>query len=49
MLIGGSYIGSEVAASLTELGSACTIVMMETLVLSRGFGDAGGPVLPVSA
>src|SRR6202044_2001372 len=37
VLIGGSYIGSEVAASLTELGSRCTIVMMEPLPLSRTF------------
>ena len=39
VLIGGSYIGCEVAASLTELGSRCTIVMMEPLPLSRSFGD----------
>jgi 3-phenylpropionate/trans-cinnamate dioxygenase ferredoxin reductase subunit len=42
VLIGGSYIGSEVAASLTELGSSCTILMMEELVLSRGFGSTAG-------
>jgi 3-phenylpropionate/trans-cinnamate dioxygenase ferredoxin reductase component len=42
VLIGGSYIGSEVAASLTELGSRCTIVMMEPLPLSRTFGDRAG-------
>jgi 3-phenylpropionate/trans-cinnamate dioxygenase ferredoxin reductase subunit len=42
VLIGGSYIGSEVAASLTELGSRCTIVMMEALPLSRTFGDQAG-------
>jgi len=42
VLIGGSYIGSEVAATLTELGSRCTIVMLEEFVLSRGFGDQGG-------
>jgi 3-phenylpropionate/trans-cinnamate dioxygenase ferredoxin reductase subunit len=29
VLIGGSYIGSEVAASLTERGSSCTILMLE--------------------
>jgi 3-phenylpropionate/trans-cinnamate dioxygenase ferredoxin reductase subunit len=38
VLIGGSYIASEVAASLTELGSSCTMVMMEPIVLSRTFG-----------
>ena len=29
VLIGGSYIGCEVAASLTMLGKRCTIVMQE--------------------
>jgi len=43
VLIGGSYIGSEVAASLTAKGVKCTIVMMEDVALSRVFGeDAGG-------
>jgi 3-phenylpropionate/trans-cinnamate dioxygenase ferredoxin reductase component len=42
VLIGGSYIGSEVAASLTELGSSCTIVMMESVALSRTFGATAG-------
>jgi 3-phenylpropionate/trans-cinnamate dioxygenase ferredoxin reductase subunit len=42
VLVGGSYIGSEVAATLTELGCHCSIVMLESLVLSRGFGDTAG-------
>jgi 3-phenylpropionate/trans-cinnamate dioxygenase ferredoxin reductase subunit len=42
VLIGGSYIASEVAASLTELGSKCTLVMLEPVVLGRGFGDQAG-------
>ena len=42
VLIGGSYIGAEVAASLTERGSQCTIVMLEPVVLSRGFGEQAG-------
>lgn len=42
VLIGGSYIASEVSASLTELGSACTMVMMEDVVLSRHFGEQAG-------
>jgi 3-phenylpropionate/trans-cinnamate dioxygenase ferredoxin reductase subunit len=42
VLIGGSYIGTEVAASLTELGSSCTIVMLEPVVLSRTFGERAG-------
>ncbi len=42
VLIGGSYIGSEVAATLTELGSQASIVMLEPYVLSRGFGEQAG-------
>ncbi len=42
VLIGGSYIASEVAASLTELGSSCSLVMLEGVVLSRGFGEQAG-------
>ncbi len=42
VLIGGSYIGCEVAASLTMLGKRCTIVMQEDVTLERGFGAANG-------
>jgi 3-phenylpropionate/trans-cinnamate dioxygenase ferredoxin reductase subunit len=42
VLIGGSYIGCEVAASLTLLGKRCTIVMQEERTLERGFGPAAG-------
>jgi 3-phenylpropionate/trans-cinnamate dioxygenase ferredoxin reductase subunit len=42
VLIGGSYIGCEVAASLTKLGKKCEIVMQEEVVLERGFGQAAG-------
>ena len=42
VLIGGSYIGCEVAASLTLLGKHCTIVMQEEHTLERGFGPAAG-------
>jgi 3-phenylpropionate/trans-cinnamate dioxygenase ferredoxin reductase subunit len=42
VLIGGSYIGSEVAASLTAKGVKCTILMMEDIVLSRTFGEDAG-------
>jgi 3-phenylpropionate/trans-cinnamate dioxygenase ferredoxin reductase subunit len=42
VMIGGSYIASEVAASLTELGSTCTLVMLEPVALSRGFGEQAG-------
>jgi len=42
VLIGGSYIATEVAASLTELGSSCSLVMQESVTLSRGFGEQAG-------
>jgi 3-phenylpropionate/trans-cinnamate dioxygenase ferredoxin reductase component len=42
VLIGGSYIACEVAASLTELGSSCSLVMMESVTLSRHFGEQAG-------
>jgi 3-phenylpropionate/trans-cinnamate dioxygenase ferredoxin reductase subunit len=41
-LIGGSYIATEVSASLTELGSTCTLVMLESVTLSRTFGEQAG-------
>ena len=40
--VGGSYIGCEVAASLTELGKRVTIVMQETQPLERSFGGRAG-------
>jgi 3-phenylpropionate/trans-cinnamate dioxygenase ferredoxin reductase subunit len=42
VLIGGSYIGCEVAASLSMLGKSCTIVMQEQRTLERGFGKNAG-------
>jgi 3-phenylpropionate/trans-cinnamate dioxygenase ferredoxin reductase component len=42
VLIGGSYIACEVAASLTERGSSCSLVMLEPVVLSRSFGEQAG-------
>jgi len=42
VLVGGSYIGCEVAASLTMLGKRCSIVMQEQLTLERGFGPQAG-------
>jgi 3-phenylpropionate/trans-cinnamate dioxygenase ferredoxin reductase component len=42
VLIGGSYIACEVAASLTELGSSCSLVMLESVPLSRHFGTQAG-------
>ena len=43
VLIGGSYIGCEVAASLASQGRKCTIVMQEGTTLERQFGaEVGG-------
>jgi len=42
VLIGGSYIGCEVAASLTAQGTRCTIIAMEDVALSRTFGERAG-------
>jgi len=42
VLIGGSYIACEVAASLTMLGKHCTLVMQEQHTLERGFGAGAG-------
>jgi 3-phenylpropionate/trans-cinnamate dioxygenase ferredoxin reductase subunit len=43
VLIGGSYIGTEVSASLTSLGKKCAIVMQEEITLERPFGkEVGG-------
>ena len=42
VLIGGSYIGTEVAASLAAQGTRCSIVAMEDVALSRTFGEDAG-------
>jgi 3-phenylpropionate/trans-cinnamate dioxygenase ferredoxin reductase component len=44
VVIGGSYIGTEVAASLTAAhGAKCTILMLEDVTLERQFGkEVGG-------
>jgi 3-phenylpropionate/trans-cinnamate dioxygenase ferredoxin reductase subunit len=42
VLIGGSYIGCEVAASMTMMGRKATIVMQEERTLERGFGKEAG-------
>ncbi len=42
VLVGGSYIGCEVAASLKAKGTDCAIVMMEGVALSRTFGEDAG-------
>ena len=42
VLVGGSYIACEVAATLTSLGRRCTMVMLEDAPLSTHFGAAAG-------
>ncbi len=42
VLIGGSYIGCEVAASIQSRGTDTAIVMMEDHPLANGFGDEVG-------
>lgn len=42
VLIGGSYIACEVAATLTTMGKRCTLVMLEDAPLSAHFGAAAG-------
>jgi 3-phenylpropionate/trans-cinnamate dioxygenase ferredoxin reductase subunit len=42
VLIGGSYIACEVAATLTALGRRCTMVMTEAQPLETGFGATAG-------
>src|SRR5436305_15250144 len=44
VLIGGSYIGTEVAASLTTMGKKCAIVMQEETTLETGFGKQVGGI-----
>ena len=42
VLVGGSYIACEVAASLTALGKQCTMVMVEDAPLATHFGPQVG-------
>lgn len=42
VLIGGSYIACEVAATLTSQGRRCTLVMVEDAPLSTHFGSTAG-------
>jgi len=42
VLVGGSYIGTEVAASLTLRGKRCSILMQESVTLETGFGRTAG-------
>lgn len=42
VLVGGSYIATEVAATLTSMGRKCTLVMQEDVTLERTFGKTAG-------
>jgi 3-phenylpropionate/trans-cinnamate dioxygenase ferredoxin reductase component len=42
VVVGGSYIGCEVAASLKAQGTDVTMLMLEDVTLSRTFGDEVG-------
>ena len=42
VLVGGSYIACEVAATLTARGRRCTMVMLEDAPLATHFGAAAG-------
>src|SRR6185436_14942096 len=42
VLVGGSFIACEVAASLTEMGKKCTMVMQEPSPMCLGFGEQAG-------
>ncbi len=42
VIVGGSYIGTEVAATLTALGKKAIIVMQEEVVHEHGFGATAG-------
>jgi 3-phenylpropionate/trans-cinnamate dioxygenase ferredoxin reductase component len=42
VVVGGSYIATEVASSMVLLGKHVTLVMQEALPLERGFGPVAG-------
>lgn len=42
VIVGGSYLACEVAASLREMGRAATMVMTEAAPLADGFGPRAG-------
>lgn len=42
VVVGGSFIACEVAASLTSVGKRCTLVMQEREPLERAFGATAG-------
>src|SRR5262249_49452425 len=42
VVVGGSYLGTELAASLAEMGLEVTMVFLEDLPLERHYGAAAG-------
>ena len=42
VLVGGSYIGTELAASFTALGKHCELIMLEEVVHERAYGPEVG-------
>ena len=42
VIVGGSYIATEVAASLAEMGKRSTLIMQERVTLERTFGARAG-------
>ena len=42
VVVGGSYLGTELAASFVELGLQVTMVMLEEVPLERAYGRAAG-------
>jgi 3-phenylpropionate/trans-cinnamate dioxygenase ferredoxin reductase subunit len=42
VVVGGSYLGTELAASLTLLGKRVTVLMQETVPLERAYGARAG-------
>ncbi|HSS23663.1 MAG TPA: FAD-dependent oxidoreductase, partial [Mycobacterium sp.] len=45
VLVGGSYIGCEVAATLTATGKRCTVLMRENVCFEHHLGSRGGRFL----
>jgi 3-phenylpropionate/trans-cinnamate dioxygenase ferredoxin reductase subunit len=43
-IVGGSYIGSELAATFTALGKRCELLMMEEVTLESAFGPEVGRI-----
>jgi 3-phenylpropionate/trans-cinnamate dioxygenase ferredoxin reductase subunit len=42
VVVGGSYLGTELAASLTEMGKRVTVLMQEDVPLERAYGRRAG-------